>query len=107
MKALRVIMSFSEKEGFSESNLKAAAQKSLREVDLKLLGFDYKKDYKDLCADIPELSKKLSVCAFLIEYKAFPAPIPYHQIALGSISTLMHEYPYFESFGVDPDWVEI
>lgn len=102
MKALRVIMSFAEKEGFSESNLKAAVQKSLREVDLALLGFEYKKD-----ADIPELNRRLSVCAFLIEYKAFPAPIPYHQIALGSISTLMYEYPYFESFGLEPELIEI
>ena len=83
------------------------AYKSLAEVGLGLLGFEYKKNARDLCAEYPELNRKLSVCALLIEYKEFPAPIQYHQIALGSFSSLEHEFPLYESFSIDPDWIEI
>lgn len=107
MKVFRVIMSFDEKEGFSENKLEAAARKSLREVNLELLGFEYKKNYQDLCEDTPELNRKLSVCVFLIEYKEFPIPIPYHQIVLGSISSLAQEYPLFKAFSTNPDFIEI
>ena len=107
MKALRVIMSFDELDGFSSDCMAAKISKSLAEVGLSLLKYEYKKDAKDICPDYPELNRKLSVCGFLVEYKEFPAPIPYEPIALGCFSDLEREYPYFKNFSTTPDLVDI
>lgn len=107
MKAFRIIMSFDEKDGFESEQLKARLAKSFAEVGLKLLGYDYQKDAKDLCPEFPALNRKQSVCRILVEYKHFPALLPYEQIVLGSVSTVEHEWPCFKSFGITPDWVEV
>ena len=106
MKAYRVVMSFDEVDGFSADILKAKLIKSLGEVGLRLLDFEYQKNAKDICADIPVLNRKLSVCRCLVEFKEF-STIPYERIVLGSISSLEHEYPYFTSFSIEPDWIDI
>ena len=107
MKAFRVVISFHEKDGFSADHLKAAIAKSLSEVNLKLLGFEYQKDAKDLCPELPALNKKLSLIGCAIEYKPFPAPIPYEEVVLGSITPLEHSYQFFDIHSVTPDWIEI
>lgn len=107
MNAFRVIISFDEKEGFNSEHLKVRLAQSLEEVGLKLLGFEYKKDATDICPEIPSLNRRLSVCGILVEIKDFHAPIPYEQIVLGSVSSLEHEYPFYKSFSITPDWVEI
>ena len=106
MKAFKVTILFTEKEGFTEEGLLKAIQAEVNEIKLKLFAFDYKKDAEEISLDFIPVTKKFSKCVCIIEHKEFGA-LPYHQIVLGGIQTIDKKYPYIDIHSIDPEFVDV
>lgn len=100
MKVFKVELTIEEKENFNENMLKEALVKNFKEVNLKLLKFEYTKDAEEL------LMKKLSRCELIIEYKEFSVYLPYHQIVLGGINEVEKWTGLFKIHSAKPSLVE-
>lgn len=106
MKAFKASITFTEKEGFTKEGLLEAIQSSLKEINLRLYSFDYKKDAEERTLDLFNITKKFSKCECIIEYKNFSG-LPYHQIVLGGFSSINNEYPYIDIQSIDSEFVDI
>jgi len=106
MKAFKVTILFTEKDGFTKEGLLQAIQADVSEIKLKLYAFDYKKDAEEISLDFIPVTKKFSKCECIIEYKDF-AGLPYHQIVLGGIGAIDKKYSYIDIHSVNPEFVDI
>ena len=106
MLVFKVEMSLLEKDGFDPESLKKAIILDLKEVDLKLLGFQFESNCKDTCAEFPNLNKKVSVATLFIEHKNFNG-LPYHAIVLGGLNTIQSKYPNLDIWSITPSFVEV
>ena len=91
MKAFKVTIGITEKQGFTTEGLKTAILNDLAEINLSLISFAYDN----------------GTCECIIEYKNFGLMLPYHQIVLGGIHGLAMKYPYIDIDGIDPEFIEI